>query len=142
MKSQADWVCRDEVAAAGCHQMGTKATREIPKSLGTFDSPRRPGSGALQSGQIGGNMARRSRALAAAARCAMYADWTDRIAAGEVPQAPPRPQGVERNVVISMWDWQHRRGYVHDAIATDKRNPTINANGPVYSISRISAPET
>ena len=38
------------------------------------------------------NMGRR-RALA------MFGDWTDRIAAGEVPPAPPRPQGVERNVV-------------------------------------------
>jgi hypothetical protein len=35
-----------------------------------------------------------------------YADWTDRIAAGELPFAKPeRPQGIERNVVISMWDW-------------------------------------
>ena len=35
-----------------------------------------------------------------------FADWTDRIAAGEYPkQAPPRPTGVERNLVISMWDW-------------------------------------
>jgi hypothetical protein len=33
----------------------------------------------------------------------LFADWTDRIAAGELPFArPERPQGVERNVVISM----------------------------------------
>ena len=37
----------------------------------------------------------RKRALA------MFADWTDRIAKGEVPPAPPRPQGPERNVVIT-----------------------------------------
>ena len=72
---------------------------------------------------------------------AMYADWTDRIAAGEVPEAPPRPQGVERNVVVSLWDWSNDRGFVHDTISTDKRNPTVNANGPVYSISRFSAPD-
>ena len=71
----------------------------------------------------------------------MYADWTDRIAAGEVPEAPPRPQGVERNVVVSLWDWSTDRGFVHDTISTDKRNPTLNANGPVYSISRFSAPD-
>jgi len=35
---------------------------------------------------------------------AMFADWTDRIAAGEVPASPPRPQGIERNVVITQWD--------------------------------------
>ena len=31
----------------------------------------------------------------------MYADWTGRIIAGEVPSAPPRPEGVERNVVVN-----------------------------------------
>ena len=31
----------------------------------------------------------------------MFADWTDRIAAAKLPPAPPRPQGVERNVVIT-----------------------------------------
>jgi hypothetical protein len=36
----------------------------------------------------------------------MFADWTDRIAAGELPFAKPqRPQGVERNVVVTLWDW-------------------------------------
>ena len=36
----------------------------------------------------------------------LFADWTDRIAAGELPASqPPRPQGVERNVVITLWDW-------------------------------------
>ena len=35
-----------------------------------------------------------------------FADWTDRVAKGELPHAkPPRPQGVERNVVITEWEW-------------------------------------
>ena len=35
-----------------------------------------------------------------------FADWTDRIAKGELPHAkPPRPQGVERNIVVTTWDW-------------------------------------
>ena len=25
-----------------------------------------------------------------------------------------------------------RRSYLHDEIATDRRNPTVNANGPLY----------
>jgi len=33
-----------------------------------------------------------------------YAGWTERIAGGEVPPAPPRPKGVERNVVVTLWD--------------------------------------
>ena len=54
----------------------------------------------------------------------MFADWTDRIAKGEVPPAPPRPQGVERNVVITQWDWADPKAYLHDVVSTDRRNPT------------------
>ena len=33
-----------------------------------------------------------------------------------------------------MWAWGHARGMVHDEVSTDKRNPTLNANGPVYGV--------
>ena len=70
----------------------------------------------------------------------MYADWTDRIAGGELPAAqPPRPQGKERNVVVTMWDWADPKAYLHDEIASDKRNPTVNANGPIYGALEASA---
>jgi hypothetical protein len=63
----------------------------------------------------------------------LFADWTDRIAAGELPKAKPsRPQGIERSVVITLWDWATPKAYLHDEIATDKRNPRINANGLIY----------
>ena len=54
-------------------------------------------------------------------------------------QTPPRPQGIERNVVVTMWDWADPKVYLHDAIATDKRNPTVNANGPIYGALEESA---
>ena len=44
----------------------------------------------------------------------MFADWTDRIKAGELPPAPQRPQGAERNVVITQWDWADPKAYLHD----------------------------
>ena len=53
--------------------------------------------------------------------------------------APPRPQGVERNVVVTMWDWADPKAYLHDGISTDKRNPTVNANGPIYGSLEASA---
>ena len=54
----------------------------------------------------------------------MWGDWTDRIAEGELPTAAPqRPQGRERNVVVTMWDWADPKAYLHDEIASDKRNP-------------------
>ena len=71
---------------------------------------------------------------------ANFADWTDRIAAGELPFAKPeRPQGVERNVVITQWDWADPKVYLHDQISTDKRKPTVNANGKIYGSTEESA---
>jgi hypothetical protein len=124
-----------------CHQIGSKATREIPASLGTFDSSADAWNRRLKSGQMGANMDGTMNRFGRQRGLAMYADWTDRIAAGEVPEAPPRPQGIERNVVVTVWNWSDNKGFVHDTISTDKRNPTLNANGLVYSISRFSAPE-
>jgi hypothetical protein len=63
---------------------------------------------------------------------AMFADWSERIAKGEVPPAPPRPQGMERNVVISLWDFGTDRAFIHEVVSTDDRNPTANAYGPIY----------
>ena len=79
-------------------------------------------------GQLG-----RERALA------LFADWTDRIAKGEVPPAPPRPQGLERNVVITQWDWADPKAYLHDSVSTDRRNPSVNANGLLYGALELSA---
>src|SRR5207244_1713304 len=56
------------------------------------------------------------------------------IAAGEVPKAPPRPTGIERNVVLTEWEWADEFAFVHDEVSTDKRNPRVNANGPVYGV--------
>jgi hypothetical protein len=69
----------------------------------------------------------------------MFADWTDRIAKGEVPPAPQRPQGLERNVVVTMWDWADPKAYLHDVVTTDRRNPTVNGNGPMYGSLELSA---
>jgi hypothetical protein len=136
IKSQGEWI-RDIVntdGCTGCHQMGDKATREIPKSIlsQTSDS-----KGAwdrrIKAGQAGGGMSNRFDQVGRQRALAMYADWSDRIAHGEQPTAAPsRPQGLERNVVVTLWDWADSKVYLHDAISSDKRNPTVNANGPIY----------
>ena len=60
----------------------------------------------IQSGQASETMARSIGNLDPRQALTLFADWTDRIAAGELPKFhPPRPQGQERNVVITMWDW-------------------------------------
>ena len=68
-----------------------------------------------------------------------FGDWTDRIAKGELPFAqPPRPQGVERNIVLTLWDWSRETAYMHDLTPTDRRNPTVNANGKLYGSTEES----
>jgi streptogramin lyase len=62
-----------------------------------------------------------------------FGDWTDRVAKGELPHSkPPRPQGLERNIVVTTWDWGDPKKYLHDLISSDRRNPTVNAYGPLY----------
>ncbi|TMB66828.1 MAG: hypothetical protein E6J54_21295 [Deltaproteobacteria bacterium] len=69
----------------------------------------------------------------------LFGDWTDRIAAGELPATKPmRPQGVERNIVVTLWDWSNPKAYLHDEISTDKRNPTLNANGLIFGATELS----
>jgi hypothetical protein len=122
----------------GCHQMGSKGTRELHPALGTFESSVKAWEQRLKAGQAGGAMMG-SVAQMGPRTLRMFADWTDRIAAGEVPPAPPRPQGIERNVVITMWDWADPKAYLHDLVSTDRRNPTVNANGPLYAVLEASA---
>ena len=93
----------------------------------------------LQSGQAGQQMIQGLGTLGRERGLQMFADWTDRIAAGEVPPAPPRPQGLERNVVITIWDWADPKAYLHDEVSTDRRNPRVNANGPIYGALELSA---
>jgi hypothetical protein len=122
-----------------CHQLGTKGTREIPKELGQFPSSVAAWERRVQSGQAGPGMLSAIDNMGKQRVLAMFADWTDRIAAGEVPEAPKRPQGIERNVVITQWDWADPKAYMHDVVSTDRRNPRVNANGPVYGALELSA---
>src|SRR6266576_3734048 len=139
MKSQGQWLHLLKTDSCwSCHQMGDQATREIPKSLGHFDSSTAAWARRLLSGQAGNNMINGLAELGPERALPMFADWTDRLAAGELPPTPPRPQGVERNVVISEWDWADPKAYLHDEIATDRRNPALNANGLIYGAPELS----
>ena len=126
-------------SCTACHQLGTKGTREIPAALGHIENSVAAWERRLQSGQAGRSMIGLVNFLGTEPILAMFADWTDRIAAGEVPPAPPRPEGIERNVVITQWDWADPKAYLHDVASTDRRDPAVNANGPVYGALELSA---
>ena len=113
MTTQAEWVrSLKSGGCTACHQLGNKATREIPKALGTFPTSVHAWDRRIQSGQAGGNMINGINALGRERALATFADWTDRIAAGALPPTPPRPQGIERNVVITLWDWAGPKDYL------------------------------
>ena len=140
MKSQAQFLRNLKSGNCwACHQLGNEATREFPEGLGTFESSVAAWDHRLKSGQAGGNMVSGLELLGSKRALAMFADWTNRIERGEIPPSPPRPQGVERNVVITQWDWADPKAYLHDEVSTDRRNPTVNANGLIYGALELSA---
>jgi hypothetical protein len=140
IKTQADWVrTLKSGTCMACHQLGNEATRTIPAALGSFSSSAQAWERRLQSGQAGLNMIPGLNSLGRERALQVFSDWTDRIAKGELPPAPPRPQGVERNVVISMWDWADPKAYLHDLVSTDRRNPTLYSNGLLYGALELSA---
>jgi hypothetical protein len=143
IKTQGDWI--RSIKSGGCtacHALGTKATREIPAALGPFSTTTAAWDRRVKSGQAGGQMSGALNNFGRARVLKMFADWTDRVRAGELPPAPQRPQGAERNVVITQWDWADPKAYLHDVVSTDRRNPRINANGPVYGALELSADYT
>ena len=95
------------MGCVGCHQLGNLATRTLTRSLGQVRlvagrmgaaHPVRPGGqdmvGSPPMGSLSGIPLK------------YLADWTDRIAAGELPaRQPQRPTGIERNVVATVRDW-------------------------------------
>ncbi len=120
-----------------CHQLGNAATRGLPAMFSDLSSPE-AWQRRIRSGQAGGNMINGMSQIGIDAFTSMYADWTDRIISGELPPAPERPQGQERNVVITIWDWADAQAYMHDLVSTDRRDPTLNANGLIYGATELS----
>jgi len=141
IKSQSMWLDGIKTnGCVGCHQLGDKATRTIPKELGEMDSSHAAWTRRIQSGQAGRAMVQAIGRIDAHRALKEFADWTDRITAGALPASKPeRPQGLERNVVVTLWDWGTPKMYLHDEAATDRRNPTVNANGPIYGAPEWSS---
>ncbi len=135
MKQQYYWVDTVKNSCQSCHAFGPKGIREVPDlftKMGNGDSTL-AWAYRTQAGQGMANMALGLGRLGPEKALSIFADWTDRIAKGELPfDKPVRPQGVERNAVYTMWDWSSPKYYLHDEISTDKRNPTINANGLIW----------
>lgn len=130
------------MGCVGCHQMGNEATRTLPAALADFGSPEQAWARRIASGQAGDSMLRIAADMLEGLPIRYLADWSDRIAAGELPaQVPERPSGLEQNVVATVRDWSSPQYYMHDLSGTDRRDPTVNGYGPLYGAPELSTDE-
>src|SRR5262245_20044042 len=120
--SQAAWVSQFKLGCQLCHQVGSAMTRAHTAEM--YDLLFKKAA----------SMSATADSLGRERLVKVLGDWSARIAAGEVPPQPPRPAGVERNLVITQWGWGDMFTYAHDEVATDKRQPTMYAHGPVYGV--------
>ncbi len=124
----------------GCHQLGNLATRTIPKSLGHVQVL----AGGLAAARAVGagrhlRCSTSCRVRSPASRFSISRIGPTALRQAKLPAAAPaRPSGIERNVVATVRDWSDGKAYVHDLSGTDRRNPTVNANGPLYGAPELS----
>jgi hypothetical protein len=132
--SQGQWLNTIKTGACqSCHALGTPGMRTVPAIFMEKGNSVEAWRERLKSGSAMALMARDIGRLDGERAIKLFAEWTDRIAAGELPFAQPeRPKGIERNVVVTLWDWSQPTAYLHDAVSTDRRNPRVNANGKLY----------
>jgi hypothetical protein len=124
----------------GCHALGQESTRTIPAALGEFKSGEEAWARRAASGHTGWFMMERLAKQLGGVPFRYYGEWSDRVAKGELPKAkPPRPQGVERNVVVTSWEWGTEKTFLHDLISSDRRYPTVNPYGPLYGSAEYSS---
>jgi hypothetical protein len=136
VQSQQQWLNTiKQGACQSCHALGTPGMRKVPElfmKMGNGSS-HEAWRHRLRSGSAQNLMARDISRLDGERAIANFADWTNRIEKGELPfDRPRRPEGLERNLVITMWDYLRPEFYLHDVVSTDRRNPRINPNGAVY----------
>ena len=140
LNSYLTWI--KNMGCVGCHQLGQLSTRTIPEELGEFNNSEQAWARRIASGQAGNSMVRIAAQQLQGLPIKYMAEWTDRIAAGELPaHVPARPSGVERNVVATVRDWSSPHFYMHDLSGTDRRNPTVNGYGLLYGAPELSTDE-
>ena len=138
MLSQNHWINTLKSGCNFCHQLGNQLTRtldDVYKGDPSVKTSLEAWDRRLKGGVRGNAMYGTLGTMGMPGTLKVLADWSDRIAKGEVPPAPPRPKGVERNVVVTLRDVGDDHSFMHDEASTDKNHPNVNAGGPVYAVN-------
>ena len=94
----------------------------------------------IQSGQAGVQMIGLAAGLLGGGQFKYFGEWTERVAKGEIPLAEAATAArAERNIVVTLRDWMNEKQYLHDLIASDRRDPTVNAYGPLFGSPEYSS---
>ncbi len=123
-RNQHLWMSQFKLSCQLCHQMGS------PSARGMMGDRARLDAGLKKARSMSGS----ANGFGRDALLDALADWGGRIRDGQVPEAPPRPKGIERNIVLTQWNWGDLYTYAHDEIATDKRNPRLYPNGKIWGV--------
>ena len=138
MLTQNHWMNTLKSGCNFCHQLGNQLTRTLDhvyKADPAVKTPTEAWDRRLKGGVRGNAMYGTLGTMGSPGTLKVLTDWTDRITKGEVPPAPPRPRGVERNVVVTLWDVGDDHSFMHDEISTSKHQPTVNGGGNVYAVN-------
>jgi hypothetical protein len=138
MQTQAHWIHALKSNCNFCHQLGNGITRTLDhvfKGKPELKTHEEAWEWRLGVGVRGTNMYSVLGSQGQARTLKAWSDWTRAIEKGAAPAAPPRPRGVERNLVLTLWDWGTDHSFMHDEVTTDRNRPTVNGGGPVYAVS-------
>src|SRR5881628_4167179 len=107
MLTQNHWINSLKSGCNFCHQLGNQLTRtldDVHNAEPSIKNPIEAWDRRLHGGVRGDSMYGTLGTMGREASLKVFADWTDRIAKGEIPPAPVRPKGIERNLVVTLWD--------------------------------------
>ncbi len=119
MQSQNHWINSLKSDCNFCHQLGNQLTRSVDhifKAKPELKTHAEAWEWRLGTGVRGTSMYGVLNNQGQTRSLKVYADWTERIAKGEVPVAPSRPTGIERNLVLTLWDVGDDHSFMHDLV--------------------------
>ena len=138
MLTQSHWLNSFKANCNFCHQLGNKQTRDVShvfEAKPDLKTHAEAWEWRLGTGVRGTSMYSVLNIQGQETSINAFSAWTEAIAEGAVPPAPPRPAGIERNLVLTLWDVGSDRTFMHDLASTDKNHPDVNAGGRVYAAS-------